>query len=204
MSKILALKAEERLEYGKGIARKLRADKKVPAIIYGKGKKKVSFAISEKEITLEYNKPGFLSHIFNIEVGNIKYRAIPKEVQLHPVTDNVLHVDFMHIGEHDKIKVVVPLHFINKEKSVGIKKGGILNIARHDIELNCHADAIPEHIEVDILDFEVGSVLHVGDIKLPEGSETALDNSVTIASIALPRGVKEESEEEGTEEKSTS
>lgn len=179
-----SLKAEERQNIGTGPTRDLRRKGFTPGIIYGAGKPSVMIAVSSKELTQHYHKQGFLSHMFDIEMGKHKYRAIPKSIQLHPVTDEIEHIDFMHINEKDKIKINVTLHFINEAKCPGIKQGGILNVARHSIEVYCLPNNIPEHIEIDMADLHINQNIHIGDLKLPKGVETKLSSDTSIANIA--------------------
>lgn len=179
----ISLKAEERGLTGTGPTRELRRRKMVPAIIYGADKQQVLFALPQKELNIEYHKQGFMSHMFDIEIGKKTYRALPKEIQLHPVTDSIEHIDFVHVNEHDKIKITVTLHFTDEDKCPGIKQGGILNAIRHDIEIYCLASDIPENISVNIGSLTVGQSVHVSDLKLPKGVETKLEPTTTIATI---------------------
>ena len=149
MLKVKVLVGEERLATGTGAARAVRNEKKIPAIIYGGGKNQAMISLPEKELSIEYNKSGFMSHLFDLEIGSKKYRVVPKQIQLHPVTDRVIHADFVHVGEHDKIKVFVPIEFTNRDKCIGIKHGGVLNAVKHEIELLCRADSIPSSIEIN-------------------------------------------------------
>ncbi len=178
-----SLKAEERASAGTGSARALRRQNKIPAIIYGAGKPEVLFAVDEKEMTMQYRKQGFLSHMFDIEVGKKVYRALPKAIQLHPVTDKIEHLDFIHVNENEKIKINVTLHFINENKCPGIRQNGVLNVIRHDLEVYCLPSNIPESIEIDIADLNLGQSIHVKDITLPKGVETKYDLDATVAAI---------------------
>lgn len=193
MSKIHSLDAEERLRVGTGGARAVRMNNMVPAIIYGGGKEQVLIALPYKELTLEYRKQGFLSHMFDIKVGNNKYRVLPKAIQLHPVTDEIEHMDFVHVDLNQKINVTVTLHFINESKCLGIKAGGILNIARHNLEVYCLPDNIPEFIEIDIENLVSGQSIHLSDVKLPEGIETKMDLDTTVAALVAAKSSSEES-----------
>ena len=197
MSKTHALQAESRAATGTGEARALRRNSMVPAIIYGSGKPQVAISLPRKEINLEYRKQGFLSHVFDISVGKNKYKAIPKAIQLHPVTDEIEHIDFMHVDKGSSIKVVVSLHIENEEKCPGIKQGGVLNIARHDLEIYCLPDNIPESIHVDVAGLNIGESIHLKDLILPNGIETKLDLDTTIAAVL---GAAKEEVEETAEE----
>jgi large subunit ribosomal protein L25 len=183
MSKVLNLIGEERLNVGKGPARALKVNKKIPAIIYGGKKKSVMISLPEKELSLEFHKSGFMSHLFDLEIGNTKYRVIPKHIQLDPVTDKVIHADFIHVDEHAKIKVSIPIEFTNREKSIGIKQGGVLNAVKHEIEVLCKPDLIPASITIDLSELGIGSSVHLKDIKLPSEVEATGDADLTIATI---------------------
>lgn len=194
MSNTYLLKAVERENLGTGSARELRRNGMIPAIIYGSKKNPVTVAISARELNMHYHKQGFLSHIFDIEVGKTKYRAIPKQIQLHPVTDEIEHMDFMHVDENQKMKTNVTLHFVNESKCVGIKQGGILNITRHSLEVYCLPGSIPENIEVDIAELNIGSSIHVSDVKLPKDVETKVDGNITVVALVPGKTASEAAE----------
>lgn len=183
MSKIVSLYAEERIATGKGPSRVLKVNQRIPAIIYGGNKNHMMLSLPEKELSLEYHKAGFMSHLFDIEIKKSKYRVIPKQVQLDPVTDKIIHVDFLHVNEHNKIKVSVPIEFTNKEKCLGIKHGGVLNALRHEIEVYCVADSIPKSIIIDLTILEIGHSVHLKDLIFPTGVTSLLDENLTIATI---------------------
>ena len=195
MSNIHSLQAEDRSVMGTGPARELRRRSMVPATIYGAGKTQVMLALSLKELTLEYRKQGFLSHMFDIQVGKDNYRVLPKAIQLHPVTDQIEHMDFIHIDKNTKVKTNVSIHFVNEAKCPGLKLGGVLTIARHDLEVYSLPDAIPESIEVDIAELNVGQSIHVSDLVLPKGVETKVDSNVTIAAVVAGKVEVESTEE---------
>ena len=198
MLQTYSLKAEERTVVGTGPTREIRRQGLIPAIIYGANKPAVMVSISAKELTTQYHKKGFLSHMFDIEVGKNKYRALPKSIQLHPVTDEIEHMDFMHVNENEKIKINISLSFINEARCPGIKQGGTLNVARHSLEVYCLPSNIPEAIEIDTSLLNLGHTVHVSDLVLPKGVETKLDPSATIAAIV---GGKATAEETSTEDK---
>ncbi len=201
MSKTYSFKAEERASQGTGSARELRRRGMIPAIIYGSKKEAVMVALSARELNSQYHKQGFMSHMFDIEVGKNKYRVLPKEIQLHPVTDEIEHMDFMHVNEKEKMKTVVTLHFINESKCPGIRHGGILNVARHSLEIYCLPNNIPEHIEIDIAELNIGSSIHVKDIVLPKGVETKVDPNSTIAALVAGKTSSESASEGAAEGK---
>lgn len=180
---VQVLEGQYREVLGKGPSRELRRNGKIPAVIYGKGKKNVHVALDAKEMNTRYNKVGFTSQLFNIKVGKEAYLAIPFEIHTHPVTDMVEHIDFIHVDEKSEIKVHVKLHFINQDKSVGIKRGGVINIARREIEIVCKPQNIPTYIDVDLLNIDINQSIHINDIEMPEGVRFAGNENITIAAI---------------------
>lgn len=194
MQTAVQFKAEGRERTGKGGARTLRREGKVPAILYAKGETPVNLAITEKEITLEYLKGGFFSKIVSITEGSKTFHALPKAIQLHPVTDRVEHVDFLKVDAKSQIHVFVPVRFRNQEKSIGLKRGGVLNVVRHDLELVCTPNNIPQLIEIDVTEVNIGESIHISHVKLPEGVRSAITSrDFTIATIA-GRSTKDDAE----------
>lgn len=196
------LKASARDRVGKGAARALRREGLLPAVIYGDKKPALPITIPVKETTLTLHKGGFLTHIGTIDVDGEKHRVIAKDFQLHPVRDDVLHVDFLRVAKGATLTVDIPVHFLNEETCPGLKKGGVLNIVRHTVEMTVPADSIPEALEIDLAEAQPGDSLHISAVKLPKGCEpTITDRDFTIATIAAPAGVQEtEESEEGAEE----
>jgi large subunit ribosomal protein L25 len=196
-NKTIILSAEKRQGVGTGSARALRREGKVPAIIYGGKGEEVSIALNAKELTLEFMKGHFSSKVVDLQIGKESIHVLPRDVQLHPVTDVVLHADFLRVTDDTKITAQVPVHFLNQETCPGIKKGGVLNIVRRDVELACSARNIPEYLEVDLAELEIGDSIHISHITLPKGSvPTITDRDFTIATLA---GRTEEVEEEVAE-----
>lgn len=186
------LNAETRDNTGKGVARALRREGKVPAILYGQGHTPVGLSLSANEVRLQYLKGRFKSRLIEIKLnGKEVVKALPRDVQFHPVTDQIEHVDFQKVEAGQTIHVQVPVKFVGAEKSLGIKRGGVLNIVRHDIEFLCKPDAIPHHIEIDITSMNIGESLHINDITLPAGVVPTIKRNFTIATIA-GRSTKEE------------
>ncbi|HEY8593725.1 MAG TPA: 50S ribosomal protein L25/general stress protein Ctc [Devosiaceae bacterium] len=195
------LKASARERVGKGAARELRRQGLIPAVIYGDKKPPVTISISYKEAMLRIYAGGFLSHVITVDVDGEKYKVIPRDYQLDPVRDFALHVDFLRIGAGSRLTVEVPVHFANQEKSAGLKRGGVLNIVRHTVEVTCPADAIPEELVLDLSDTDVGDSLHISAVKLPAGVEpTIKDRDFTIATIAAPSGLRSSEAGEAAEE----
>ncbi|GAA0775242.1 50S ribosomal protein L25/general stress protein Ctc [Roseibium denhamense] len=186
------LKAQARDRVGKGAARALRREGLLPAVIYGDKKPALPITIPVKETTLTLHKGGFLTQIGVIDVDGEKHQVIAKDFQLHPVRDDVLHVDFLRVTKGATFTIEIPVQFLNEDKCPGIKKGGVLNVVRHTVEMNVPADAIPEALEIDLANAQPGDTLHISAVTLPKGCEpTITDRDFTIATIAAPAGVKE-------------
>ncbi len=195
------LKASVRDRVGKGAARELRRQGLIPAVIYGDKKTPLSIAISTKETTLAIHSGGFLSSTMVVDVAGKKHNVIPRDYQLDPVRDFVLHVDFLRVGANTSLTIEVPVHFVNEEESPGLKRGAVLNIVRHTVEINCLASAIPESFEIDLTGTEVGDSLNISMVKLPEGATpTITDRDFTIATIAAPSALRSEKSEDEEEE----
>lgn len=187
MSATKALKAELRDRSGKGAARALRREGKLPAVIYGDKKEPVGIALDANEMKKLVFGGGFMTTIFEIEAGKTKERVLPRDFQLDPVKDFLIHIDFLRVSKDSVISVEVPVHFHNEEKSPGIKKGGVLNIVRHAVELYVPADKIPDALDVDLSGSEIGDSIHISAVKLPEGTKPVIqDRDFTIATIAAP------------------
>ncbi|MDO8421810.1 MAG: 50S ribosomal protein L25/general stress protein Ctc [Parvibaculum sp.] len=187
MAETLTLKAEARTKSSKGAVRSLRLAGRVPAVIYGDKQTPQLISIDFKTVSALYMKGAFTSHAINIDVDGKVERVIPRDVQREVVRDFVIHVDFLRLGKNATIHVDVPVHFINQETSPGLKAGGTLNIVRHEVELICPADAIPETLEVDLAGFNLGDSIHISAVKLPSNVRPAIgDRDFTIATIATP------------------
>lgn len=187
------LKAQARSGVGKGAARALRREGLIPAVIYGDKKSPLPISISYNEAMKRIYAGGFLSHTLTIDVDGEKHQVIPRDYQLDPVKDKAMHVDFLRIGKGSKINVQVPVHFINEEQSPGIKRGGVLNIVHHTLDLTVAADNIPEAVEVDLTGLDVGETIHLSSIKLPGGAtDHSHEDDLTIATIVAPSGLRSE------------
>jgi large subunit ribosomal protein L25 len=185
MAQTYELKAEVRDRVGKGAARAVRRQDKIPAIIYGDKKPPIPISLSQREVTQRLHAGGFLTHIAMLDVNGEKIRVIPKDYQLDPVRDFLIHVDFLRVGEGARLTLDVPVRFVNQGISPGLKRGGVLNIVRHAVEMSVPADAIPEGIEVDLAGLDIGDSVHISHVKLPEGARpTITDRDFTIATIA--------------------
>jgi large subunit ribosomal protein L25 len=193
MTEITTLSAEPRAQSGKGPARATRRTGRVPGIIYGDNKDPVPITLERRELSRALARRAFLATLVDVRVGDTAHRTLPREVQYHPATGAPLHVDFMRVGGNTRVTVTVPVAFINPEMSVGIRRGGILNIVRHGIELSCPVDSIPDQLVVDLNGLDIGDSVHISAVAVPEGSQpTITDRDFTIASIAASSAVREE------------
>ncbi len=197
MSETIALPAELRERVGKGAARAVRRAGRVPAVIYGDRKDPLTISLDPRDVDRELHRPGFFATLFDVEVGGKKHRVLPRDVQLDPVSDRTVHVDFLRVAQDTEVTVNVPVNFMNDEESPGLKRGGVLNIVRHEIEFSCRADAIPQQIDLDLTGLDIGDSVHISMIRLPEGvTPTITDRDFTIATVAAPSAVKAEAAEE--------
>jgi large subunit ribosomal protein L25 len=191
MSDQLTLSAETRERAGKGASRELRRQNRIPAVIYGNKQDPELIHVEEKALIKLLMTGHFSNSVVELDLGGTKQITIPKDVAFHPVTDRPLHVDFLRIVKGAKVDVEVPVIFINEEKSPGLKRGGVLNIVRHELELICDNDKIPDDIQIDVTGFDVGDSIHISHVKLPTGSESKItDRDFTIATIVAPSALK--------------
>ena len=195
------LKAEARERVGKGSARELRRNGLIPAVIYGDKQAPISIALNTNEVTKRIHAGGFMTTIATIEVDGKKYKVLPKDYQLDPVRDFTMHVDFLRVSGNTQVTVEIPVHFVNEEKSPGLKVGGVLNIVRHEVEVHCPADAIPEAFTIDLSGHKIGDSIHISEVTLPKGvTPTIADRDFTIATIVAPAAGIDESAAEGEAE----
>lgn len=195
------LTASVRDRVGKGAARSLRRQGQIPAVIYGDKKEPLSISLSANETTKSVRSGGFLSHVIEIDVDGKAHKVIPRDYQLDPVRDELVHVDFLRIGAGSRLNIEVPVHFLNEEQSPGLKKGAVLNIVRHTIEVSCPADAIPESFEIDLSGYDVGDSIHISTVTMPDNvTPTITDRDFTIATLAAPSALRSESNEEDDSE----
>jgi large subunit ribosomal protein L25 len=201
MAEIQTLKAEARERAGTGAARAVRRSGRVPAIVYGGGEPPLSISVPDREIRRELNNARFFGTLYNIELGGETVRVLPYAVQAHPVTGLPLHLDFVRARAGTTVTVDVPVAFLNEETSKGLKRGGVLNVVRREIELHCPVDAIPDHLELDLAEADIGDSLHISAITLPEGVQlTITDRDFTVATIVPPSDLEaEEALEEARE-----
>ena len=204
MSDALTLPAETRERAGKGASRALRREGRVPAVIYGDKKEAVAIHVEAKALNKLLGTGHFMNSLVQVEVNGEKTRTLPKDVAFDPVTDRPLHVDFFRLAKGAKVQVNIPVVFINEEASPGLKRGGVMNVVRHELDLMCDADHIPDQIEIDVTGLEIGDSIHISSITLPQGAESAItDRDFTIAGVTAPSALKSADDEaEASEEAS--
>ena len=196
MSDALTLPAELRERAGKGASRALRREGRVPAVVYGEKKEALSIHVEEKLLSKMLSTGHFMNSVVMIDFKGKPQRTLPKAVDFHPVTSRPIHVDFLRIGEHTKVHVGVPMRFDNEEESPGLKKGGVLNVVVHELEIVCDAASIPNEIHVPLDGLEIGDSIHISQVKLPDGVEPSnKDEDFTVATIVAPSAMKAEEEE---------
>ncbi|MAW88602.1 MAG: 50S ribosomal protein L25/general stress protein Ctc [Phyllobacteriaceae bacterium] len=198
------LTAVKRDRAGKGSSRALRRNGQIPAVIYGDKKSPLSIALPYKEVHLKIHAGGFMTTIATIDVDGEKIQVLPKDYQMDPVRGFTMHVDFLRVSRNTMVTVEIPVHFLNDEDAPGIRRGGVLNVVRHEVEVECPANAIPEALEIDLTGLDIGDSVHISAVTLPKGvTPTITDRDFTIATIAAPAGLKSEeaaADEEGEEE----
>ena len=201
MSDTNSIVAEARELTGKGPARRLREKGRIPAIVYGGAGEPVRVTLNLTEFHKEYRRPGFFTRLYDLKIDDDTLRVLPREVQLHPVTDSPLHADFLRYVKGAKIAVLVAVRFEGHEECEGLKRGGVINVVRHEVELLCPVESIPDTILADIAGLNIGDSVHISDIELPEGvTPTITDRDFTVATIAAPTiHVEEEVESEDVE-----
>jgi large subunit ribosomal protein L25 len=200
MSEQLTLSAETRERAGKGASRAMRREGRVPAVVYGNKEEPLAIHVEEKALVKMLSTGHFMNSVIMIDHPGGQARTLPKDVQFHPVTDRPLHVDFLRISEHSKVHVNVPIRFTGEEESRGIKRGGVLNAVRHELELVCDAAEIPDEIEISLAGLNIGDSLHFSALTLPKGVESAItDRDFTIATIVPSSGSVMEAEDAAAE-----
>ena len=199
MAKAITIGATARDRIGKGASRAARRAGQVPAVIYGNNKEPEAVQIPQNEVIRLLNRGGFMSHTFEIQVGKKKTTVLPRDLQLHPVSDVPMHIDFLRLGKGATVVMAVPVKVTGEDESEGLKRGGVINHTRHDIELNVPADSIPEYIEVSVAGLDLNEAVKISDVTLPKGvTATITDRDFTICAIVAPSGLKSASA--GTDE----
>jgi large subunit ribosomal protein L25 len=193
------LTAEVRSDLGKGASRRLRRENKVPAVLYGAEKDPISLTLDHDSLVHQLENESFYSHILTIDIAGNKEKAVLKDLQRHPAKPVLLHADLMRVSEKEKLKMHVPLHFLNEEQAPGVKKGGIVTHNITEVEIQCLPKDLPEYLEVDLSGIEIEEIVHLTDIKLPAGVELVellhgADHNQAVAAIHKTRASKEAEE----------
>ena len=198
MSENTLISADLRNRVGKGSARAARRAGKIPAVIYGDKKQPISIEIEARMMRKIINEPGIFSRLLDINVDNGKHTVLMRDIHFHPVTDDPMHFDFLRVSQSSTVSVSVGVEFINEAICPALKIGGVLNIVRYEVELNCLPTSIPEKITVDLSEAKIGDSIHISAVELPEGvTPTITDRDFTIATLQSPGGgVKNEEDEE--------
>ena len=197
MSDITTISASERERVGKGSARAARRAGLVPAVIYGNKQDPVGITMVSREITKIVHQAGIFGRLLEIDVAGKKSTVLARDIQFHPVNDAIMHMDFLRVSQSATVAVAVPVEFLNEDKCPGIKIGGVLNVVRYEVELNCPATAIPEKVTIDLEGVKIGDSIHISAVPLPEGvTPTITDRDFTVATLASPGGgVKNEDDD---------
>ena len=192
MAEMKTLTATVRSGTGKGAARSVRREGRIPGVIYGGGDAPESITLDYRDLNKLIYAGHFLTTIFEIDVGGRKERVIPRDYQLDVVRDTPMHIDFLRLKAGSSLRIDVPVHFINQDISPGLKKGGTLNIVLHTVEMRVPADAIPEAITVDLAKADINESIHISAVPLPEGCKPIIkDRDFTVATIVPPLVVEE-------------
>lgn len=195
MAKTVALSAQLREAAGKGAARRERREGRIPAVIYGDKQEPVSISFERVEFERKLDSH-FFTHLFEITVGETVHTVVARDLQMDPVRDFPIHVDLLRVTGDAVVTINVPVEFLNADKAPGLKRGGVLNVVRHDVEVYCLADNIPEKIVVDLAGRQIGDSIHISAVTLPQGVRPTIDRDFTIATIAAPTVATEASEAE--------
>ncbi len=200
MSEIASIAAEPREKTGTGAARAARRAGRIPAVMYGAGKDPVLISVEPMALDQWLKQPGFFIRQFDVKIDGGSHRVLAREVQFHPVSDTPMHVDFLRVSADTRINVEIPVFFENEELSPGLKRGGVLNVVRREVEVVCAVGNIPERFVVDLEGLEIGDSIHISMVDLPAGvTPTIADRDFTIATVAAPTVVREEAAAEQAE-----
>ncbi|MBL8833316.1 MAG: 50S ribosomal protein L25/general stress protein Ctc [Rhodospirillales bacterium] len=188
----LAATARERA--GKGAARATRRDGRVPGVIYGDKAAPTLISLDPRDIMREASKAGFFTRLYDIEVGGKTHRVLPRDVQFHPVNDKPEHIDFQRVGASTRVRVEVPIKLENLDKAPGVKRGGVVNLVRHEIEVWANPGTIPSRIVIDMAGLDIGDSVHINSVKLPEGVKPTIARNFTVVALRAPSVQKAEEE----------
>ena len=200
MAQTHTLIAELRERAGKGAARAVRRAGRVPAVIYGNKQDPVLVSLEPVALMKEMHRPGFFAHVYEVAVGSDTYKVLARDLQTHPINGIPMHVDFMRFSAKTRLAVEVVVEFINEDTCPGLKAGGVLNVVRHEVELRCSPDNIPETLIADLAGLDIGDSLHISAVTLPEGVEVTVDRDFTIATIAAPTVFTESDDDDDADE----
>jgi large subunit ribosomal protein L25 len=205
MSVSFELDAVSRSDTGKGASRRLRKTGMVPGIVYGAGKDPEMISVAHNILLQHLDHEVFYSHVLALNVDGKSQNVVLKDLHRHPSKPFILHLDLLRVSDDEKIKMQVPLHFLNETKAVGVKAGGQLSREITDVEISCLPKDLPEFIEVDVMDLGIGESIHLSEVKLPEGVEILQlglgeDYDTAVVAIHAVRGSTEDSEEDGEAE----
>ncbi len=200
MAEQATIAAEPRVAAGTGAARAARRNGMIPGVVYGADRENIMISVARAALDREAGRTGFFAQLYKLKVGGETMDVLARDLQLHPVTDAILHVDFLAVKAGATLTVNIPVVFLNEDDCTGLTRGGVLNVVRHEVEVSCPATAIPESIGVDLAGLDIGDSVHISDIALPEGvAPTIDDRDFTIATIAAPTVVTEVEEAEEDE-----
>ena len=184
-----AFRLDVRDRVGGGASRAMRRENMIPGVLYGADKENVHLAVDPRDVVKGLNTTGFYAKLYEIKVGKETERVLVRDVQMHPVTDQPIHIDFVRMKKGAKTHVNIPVHFKNEEKCPGVKRGGVLNVVMHSLELTCSVDNIPEEIIVDLGELNIGDSIHTADVTMPEGSVvTHPERDITLVTVTAPKG----------------
>lgn len=200
MKEIVQIQAEKRSKLGTGNSREFRSLKRIPGVIYGEKQDPIPITLDEKNLKIHVSDSGFFSRQCEIKVDNENFKVLPKDIQLHPVKENILHIDFLRVGDNTTVTLFVPVKFINENECSGLRLGGVLNIVRHEVEIKTLVSKIPEFLEANLNGLEIGDSIHISSINLDEGvNPTIQDRDFTIATVAPPTVMRVEEPSKDTE-----
>ncbi len=197
--------AEPREDTGKGASRRLRRDGKLPGIVYGSEKDATAITLNHDDVTHQLEKESFYSHILTLKIGKAEDKVVLKDLQRHPYKRQILHIDLQRINEAEKLTMRIPIHFVNESKCVGVRQyGGVISHVLTEFEVTCLPKDLPEFIEIDLTDVELGQTIHLGDVKFPDGIESYTllhggDAASSVVTVHLPKAIVEEEVEEEEE-----
>ncbi len=194
MVETVKLAAQPRDRVGKGAARAVRRAGRVPGVVYGEGQTPDLISLDPRDVTREMSKTGFFTRLFELDLGDRSIRALARDIQFHPVTDAPEHVDFLRVSDTTRIRVAVPVRFLNSDKAPGIKRGGVLNVVAHNVEVFCSITTIPRVIEVDLAGLDINDSVHMSTIQLPEGVRPTNSRDFTVAAIGAPTVMRSDDE----------